>query len=112
MKKDVVRNYMTHESICYSTNITNPISPKASKSITSGPTRKRRFTKASSKYRCEWCKKIVDHSETNHEMECCSAFDATPAFGGSMAFSPIKRARIAEYTAKRLRLDRVMSDPT
>ena len=67
--------------------------------------KKRRFTSDTAKYLCDFCRCFVDHSDINHELEHCTAMSSRAAFGGINSYTPVKRARIAEYTVKRLKLE-------
>jgi hypothetical protein len=49
---------------------------------------------------------MVDHSEVDHDEVWCNANKKRPAAGGSQAFTPYRRARMAEYTRMELRIDR------
>jgi hypothetical protein len=77
----------------------------------SGIGRKRRFTKISSDYKCEFCNETVHIGDENHELEYCSAFKSKPVFGSKNAFTPTKRARIVEFTSKKLKLDSFRRNP-
>jgi hypothetical protein len=85
-----------------------------SESIVSGKSgigRKRRYTKISSGYVCEFCHEYVHICDENHEMEFCKAFRSEPIFGAKLAYTPMKRARIVEFTSKKLKLDSFRRNP-
>ena len=50
-------------------------------------------------------------NDLNHELEHCSGFESDPVFGGRLAYTPLKRARIVEITCKRLKLDNMQKYP-
>ena len=71
---------------------------------TSGIGRKRRYTLSSVNYRCQFCNEEVGINDLFHELENCTGFSSDPVFGGRLAYTPTKRARLVEYTYKRMRL--------
>ena len=54
---------------------------------------------------------MVDIAEERHELEFCSAFKSEPAFGGCSAYTPIKRARLIEFTRLENARDESMKYP-
>ena len=99
-KCEVLRYYTNKIPLRVSTG-----TPKSVRPPLLSRAKKRRYTFATSTYVCEYCKSFVDYSDLNHEMEYCTGFRSRPAFGGKYAYTPVKRARLVEYTAKKLRLE-------
>ena len=79
------------------------MTPKAIRPVLSGAGKRKRYTRASAKYECQFCGDLVDHCEVDHEVLYCTAFKSAPMVGGLAAYTPVKRARLAELTLLELK---------
>ena len=70
----------------------NPVTPCAVRSVINGVGKRKRYTKETARYKYEYCGKMVDHMELDHEAVFCEGFKSKPMIGGTEAYILVKRA--------------------
>ena len=109
IKRVDIKRYIKHKQKYKRKIVSTLVSAERVKK--SGIGRKRRYTLSSENYRCQFCNEEVGINDLFHELENCKGFLSDPVFGGRLAYTPTKRARLVEYTYKRMRLGNKQNYP-